>query len=273
MFIDHQDNIYLAAMDNSQILVYKIGQTIATRTLSVTSATYTTFFVSLTGDVYFAPANPAGSIAKWPYNTSSWVTVAQFSGDCDGFFLDNNNSLYCSLRDLGRIDKISLNSSNISAAITVVGAGSQESSSYQLFTPWGIFVDTDLNLYVADINRHTIRMFRPGQPGEEIVAGLGKPDGLELKHPTDVIMDGNGYLYIADNEGHRIVRSGKNHFVCLAGCSKNPGLTANELHKPYSIRLDSGGTLYVADEYNYRVQRFQLISDGCGKCNRTLATK
>ena len=41
-------------------------------------------------------------------------------------------------------------------------------------------------------------------------------------------MDGNGYLFIADKENHRIVGSGPNEFRCLIGCTES-GSANNQL--------------------------------------------
>ena len=267
IFIDHQDKVYLTDKTRGRILVYENGQTNASRTLSVSLADYTTLFVTLNGDVYFEHKSTSGRIDKWPSNAANSEFVTKFSGNCDGLFIDINNSLYCSIRQNHRVDKISLNS-NSSATVTVVG-----SASNQLFTPWGIFVDTQLNLYVAEINNHTIQMFRPDQTTGKTVAGQGTPNGLQLRTPTDVVVDSEGYLYIADNEKHRIIRSGHDNYACVVGCSGESGSAANQLIKAYAVRLDSWGNLYVVDEYNYRIQKFQLINPGCGRLPRTMTTE
>ena len=97
------------------------------------------------------------------------------------------------------------------------------------------------------------------------VAGNGTPGDLQLKFPTDVVADRNGYLYIADNHHNRVIRVKGGEYQCIVGCSGKSGSTANALQKAYAIRFDSHGDLYVADQGNHRIQNFQLISRDCGK--------
>jgi sugar lactone lactonase YvrE len=149
--------------------------------------------------------------------------------------------------------------------ITEAGTGSWESQSNELSKPWGIFVDIDFNLYVADTGNNRIQRFQQGQLNGTTVAGNRIPNNLTLNHPTDVIVDADGFLYIADNDNHRIIRAGPNEFQCIAGCTGKNGSASNELKKAYALRFDSDGNLYVADEFNDRIQKFSLATNSCGK--------
>ena len=168
------------------------------------------------------------------------------------------------MRDAHRVEKISLDSLN-ETPITVAGTGGRGSAQNQLNDSWGIFVDTQFNLYVADAENNRVQLFRPGQLNGITVAGRGVPGCVELLYPIDVVLDMNGYLYIADNKHNRVVRVMGDEYLCIAGCSGKTGSAANELHLAYAVRLDSQGHLYVADEFNRRIQRFDLINNGCGE--------
>jgi hypothetical protein len=121
---------------------------------------------------------------------------------------------------------------------------------------------------VADAGNSRIQLFRPGQKNGTTVAGNGIPQGLILSWPTDVVLDADGYLFIADNYNHRIIRSESDKFECIVGCNNHSGTASNELNKPYAIRFDSYGNLYVADEFNDRIQKFTIVTSFCGKCDR-----
>jgi hypothetical protein len=190
--------------------------------------------------------------------------VAKFSGNCYGLFVDIENNLYCSIQSEHRVVKISLDGTN-KTVISVAETGSKGSDSNQLSGHWGIFVDIDLNLYVADGDNNRIQRFQPGQLNGTTVAGNNIPNNLTLNHPTDVILDADGLLYIADNNNHRIIRAGPNEFQCIVGCTGKSGSASNELNKSYALRFDSYGNLYVADEYNDRIQKFSLATNSCGK--------
>ena len=184
-------------------------------------------------------------------------------------FIDLNDNLYCSLYDQHRVTLVSLNSST-GNAVTMAGTGVFGSSSGQLTNPWGIFVDTNFDLCVADTGNHRIQRFRSGQMNGTTVAGLGTPSNLTLNNPTDVILDGNGYMYIADNDHHRVVRVGSADYRCIAGCGGISGSDSSQLHKPYSLRFDNLGNIYVADEDNHRIQKFMLSTNSCGTYYRNL---
>ena len=209
----------------------------------------------------------AGRVDKWPRNGTGGSSVARFNSSCYGIFIDLNSALYCSMFAQNQVASVSLaNKSNVT--IVVAGTGAGGSSPNQLNHPWGIFVHVDFDLYVADALNNRIQRFRPGELNGTTVAGQGIANGLPLAHPTDVILDGDGYLYITDNDNHRIVRAGTSNFQCIAGCGGSPGSTASQLKKAYSLRFDSQGNIYVADEFNARIQKFMVLRNSCCEHSR-----
>jgi sugar lactone lactonase YvrE len=221
----------------------------------------------MNGDIYFENGHQQGRVDKWTTNSTSSTVVMKFSGNCHGLFIDINNTLYCSMAWNNQVVKVSLNDKN-ATEITVAGTGSLGSKSNELYQPWGIFVDTNFDLYVADAANRRIQLFRPGELNGITVAGNGIPNNLGLDFPTDVILDADGYLYIADNWNNRVIRSRYGEFQCVIGCSGKQGSAPNELHNAYNIRFDSHGNLYVAEEGNNRIKKFTLATSSCGKYNR-----
>ena len=74
---------------------------------------------------------------------------------CWDIFIDINNMLYCSLSERHQIIANSLN--NDLSRSTIVGrTGSAGSTSTTLQNSRGIFVDTTLNLYVADCGNNRV---------------------------------------------------------------------------------------------------------------------
>jgi hypothetical protein len=217
-------------------------------------------------DIYFENANQKGQIDKWTMNSTSSIVVMKFSENCHGLFIDINNSLYCSMYNNHLVVKISLDDKN-ATEIIVAGTGLPGGKPSELNGPWGIFIDTNFDLYVADTANNRIQIFRPGELNGTTVAGNGIPNDLGLAFPTDVVLDANGYLYIGDNYHGRVIRSGYGGFQCVIGCSGSTGSAPHELLNAYSLRFDSQGNLYVADEFNNRIQKFTLASGSCGKCN------
>ena len=158
-----------------------------------------------------------------------------------------------------------MNSSNQSG-IDLVGKGCSGMTPDMLYGPWGIFVDLDLNLYVADGGNDRIQKFGPGEKMAVTVAGMGSSSTLRLSEPTGILFDADGYLFIVDRWGNRIVRSGPNGFSCVVGCrSGGPNLAPDRLNSPRTMSFDSHGNIYVIDTGNNRVQLFTLATGSCGK--------
>ncbi|CAF0897158.1 unnamed protein product [Adineta steineri] len=179
---------------------------------------------------------------------------------CYGLFIDINNYLYCSIDATNNVIKQSLENGTLTiAAGTSIGGN----NANQLRQPRGIFVDINLNMYVADSGNARIQLFKPGQSNATTTAGTGAPGTFEFKKPIAVILDSDGYLFIADFDGHCIIRSGRSGFYCLFGCTYQPGAASNQLHSPQSLSFDSYGNLYVADFANQRIQKIILATNSC----------
>ena len=140
----------------------------------------------------------------------------------------------------------------------------------QLRWPLGVAVDRVGNLYIADQGNARIR--RVDASGTiTTVAGNGEGgyggDGgpavqAQLSRPTRVAVDGNGILYIADRNNHRIRRvdaSGTITTVAgngVRGYSGDGGPAVQaQLNFPRGVSVDGAGNLYVADSGNDRIRR------------------
>ncbi|UJR19602.1 hypothetical protein I4U23_022736 [Adineta vaga] len=262
IFIDSNDTIYISHYFRKQILIWSKDTIDPQRRLYVALSVYTSLFVTLNGDIYFENGIEKGRIEKFKSNSASSEFLVKLSESCYDLFIDIRNDLYCSIYRENRVVKVFLGN-NSNTTITIAGTDSAGSESYQLAEPWGIFVDINFNLYVADFQNHRIQLFRRGKSNGITVAGNMIPNGLTLKYPTDVILDANNFVYIADNENHRIIRVGKNEFHCIVGCTEKWGSASNELYKSYALRFDSVGNLYVVDEFNHRIQKFDVSTHSC----------
>ncbi|CAF0818380.1 unnamed protein product [Adineta ricciae] len=253
IFIDADDTFYYAKVFAGSIMIrYKNSSSFITRSLYGTLFLYTQLFVTTYGDIYYG-SNETGCIYRLSHNgTANKSFVTQFEDMCHGLFIDLNNTLYCSLKSKHKVVSLSLDT-NTSVVTTVAGNGTAGSTSVQLSNPYGIFVTSDFDLYIADSQNNRIQLFRQNQRNASTVAKNAFPSNLTLTNPTDVIVDGSGCLFIVDNMSHRIVRVVATYFYCVAGCSGVSGMTPDLLYKPYSIRLDSAANMYVTDEFNHQV--------------------
>ena len=170
-----------------------------------------------------------------------------------------NDFVYCSMRDLSQVVTKSLRSISNTATI-VAGTGCSGSNSMQLNQPHGIFVDTNLDLYVADSGNHRVQLFRAGELNGITVAASGSINvTITLNYPTGIVLDGDKYLFIVDHGNSRVVRSSSNGFQCIVGCYGS-GSASNKLNKPTTMAFDSHGNIFVVDQDNHRIQKFILLN-------------
>ncbi|CAF1085187.1 unnamed protein product [Adineta steineri] len=162
------------------------------------------------------------------------------NSSCWGLFVDINNTLYCSISEHNQVVKISLNDSVMSSNHVTAGTGIPGSASNQLRGPRGIFVDINLDLYVADCENHRVQLFQLGESNGITVAGrLTYPPTTSLDCPSGVALDADKHLFITDQNNHRIVCSSMNGFRCLFGCY-GVGPQSNQLDIPYVKVTESG---------------------------------
>ena len=265
VFVNANDTVYLANQQIGRVLVWPKGTSAPTRNITGLNAPWA-LFVTTSGNIYVNNGGtPLDRIHKITTNSSSNVSVMYTCGRCFDIFIDTSNNLYCSMNDNNLVVMKSLNSDSNTVTV-VAGTSSAGSAANMLSGPNGIFVDINLNLYVADHFNNRIQMFQAGQLNALTVAGNGS--SILLNGPTAVILDANGYLYISDYLNHRVVRSGVNGLECIVGCSGAGGSQSDQLNRPRSLSFDSYGNLFVADGVNNRIQKFLLLTNSCGKYER-----
>ena len=258
------NTVYAAGFGLTSVLMWPDGAASPTKSFFGDLIFSHGIFVTGEGDVYADDGANHGRVQKWALNASNSSTAMNVSGLCTGLFMDINDHLYCSLILLNRVLKNSI-ANGVSKIVTVAGNGSEGSASDKLRNPCGIFVDVTLSLYVADYSNNRIQCFKTGQLNGTAVAGNGATGTIALYHPTGVILDADGYLFISDQGYHRIVGSGPRGFRCVAGCTETSGSAANKLDHPYDLSFDNEGNLYVSDQYNNRIQKFLLATNACGE--------
>ena len=215
--------------------------------------------------MYVDSFHTIGGITQITLNLTIHIPTMNICQQCWDLFININNILYCSLSERHQIITKSLN--NDSSLLKIVGGtGSAGSASATLNNPRGIFVDNNLNLYVADSGNDRIQLFPSGKLSATTIAGNGSSYiTITLNWPTSIILDGNDYLYIVDSGNHRIVGSDASGFRCIIGCSGSSGLASHQLYDPWAISFDSYGNIFVTDQGNNRIQQFTVLTELCGK--------
>ncbi|CAF1306636.1 unnamed protein product [Rotaria sp. Silwood1] len=154
--------------------------------------------------------------------------------------------------------------------ITVAGGNREGSETNQLYWPWGLYVDDDQTIYVADYHNHRIVEWKSGATNGKVVAG-GNEEGngaRQLNGPRDVIIDKESdSLIISDWWNRRVVRWPRRNGT--------RGETIISNIACVGLTMDNNGFLYVVDDEKHEVKRFKIgdtkgtvVAGGNGKGNR-----
>lgn len=159
------------------------------------------------------------------------------------------------------------------------GAGPLEAGDGQFKTPWGIAVDGQGRVYVADTWNHRIQVFDGegnflGKFGEGVLVDTGEDAAARAAHPFGfygpraVAVDAQGNVYVADTGNERILayrvrpdESGRLAFEYLYQWGTT-GSAPGQFLEPVGLAVDASGRLYVADTWNMRLQVFAPGADG-----------
>ena len=154
--------------------------------------------------------------------------------------------------------------------LTVVGRNGQGNENNQLSDPWGLYIDDDQTIYIADLSNHRILEWKWNATSGQVVAG-GNEEGNEdhqLSRPLDVIVDKErDNLIICDRGNRRVVRWPRRN-----GTS---GETIISNIDCVGLTMDENGSLYIVDREKHEVRRYRrgesqgtVVAGGNGKGNR-----
>lgn len=263
IFIDRNNTAYVPATNMGEVLIWKEQDTTPTVSGIWGLNNPCSIVVTLNGELYIDNGKYNRRVDKWIPNSLNSTVVLYDNTMCYGLFIDRNNDLYCSLDDFHQVIKKSL-FNNTNSSVIVAGNGIVGSTSFQLKNPRDIWVDMDLNLYVADCTNDRIQHFRANSRNGTTIVGNGANGTIDLNCPVGIVLDVDGYLFISDYHNNRIIGSGINGYRCIVGCTRVSGLESYELSHPWGLNFDSYGNLFVVDRNNSRIQKFIYIDSSCG---------
>jgi DNA-binding beta-propeller fold protein YncE len=119
--------------------------------------------------------------------------------------------------------------------------------------PFGLAVDAQGIIYVADAGDNTIKKL---SPTGQLLATWGKTGSApgELDWPQGVALDPQGNVYVADFNNSRIEKfSPTDTLLAVFG---NTGSSSERLRNPVGIAIDTQGNLYISDIRHHRIVKF-----------------
>ncbi|CAF1534508.1 unnamed protein product [Adineta ricciae] len=137
--------------------------------------------------------------------------------------------------------------------LTVAGGNGSGNDLNQLFAPFGIFVDENQTVYIADSINNRIVEWKSGEKKGRVVAGGG--DSLIGEHmlygPMDVIIDRkrNSFI-IADTGKRRVIRWHYQNDIQSETIIPNIDCRG--------ITIDENGSIYVTDGDRHQVTRYDI---------------
>ncbi|MDO8615317.1 MAG: NHL repeat-containing protein [Dehalococcoidia bacterium] len=138
----------------------------------------------------------------------------------------------------------------------VLGRQGSEPGSFN--EPGGLTVDSQGNLYVADIMNHRIQKFDAEGNFLAQAGGKGSGEG-QFNEPWGVAVDGDGNVYAADSFNHRIQKFDADlNFVLAFGkpASNLEDPEPDVFWGPRDLSVDADGNVWVADTGTGRVVKY-----------------
>ncbi len=233
--VDTSGNIYIADSINYRVRKFTVGGVMST--------------IAGTG----VPGQPVNGPA-----------TASRLGDPAGLYLDASNNLYMTDASYDVVLRIGSDGTltRLAGNFNAYGSpGDGPATSVSLLGPFSIYGDGAGSFYIPDDTHLVRKLTSSGNlvtvAGTIHFAGDGGPAaGAYLNQPSDIALDGQGNVYIADSLNYRIRKVAANGTISTYGGNGVPGIPksgasigTSQLPYIYSMTTDAAGALYLATYY------------------------
>jgi len=188
----------------------------------------------------------------------------QFSAPASLTFDGQGNLYVCDPYNY-RVQMFPAGSNSTTNGITVAGGNGPGNALNQFSLPGSVAVDTNGNIYVADVSNNRILKFPAGSTsatmGTIVAGGNGTGSALnQIYYAEAVYVDGAGNIYVSDGGNSRVLRFPPNSTSATMGTivagGNGYGNAANQLSVPFGIYTNASGYMFVTDRDNSRIQMF-----------------
>ncbi|MEI9972609.1 MAG: hypothetical protein WDO73_11440 [Ignavibacteriota bacterium] len=199
-------------------------------------------------------------------------------GVIQGIASDRTGNLYLSDTShhcVRRVDPNGVITTIAGTGIGGFGGDGGPATSAQLHFPYGLAVDTNGYLYIADLDNNRVRRVSPagiidtyaGNGNQGSSGDNGPATRARMLSPRNVLVDAAGNLYISEFSGHRIRKVTPQGVITTVAGTGVAGLrgdggaaTAAQMAFPAGMAMDRAGSLYIADSQNQRIR--QVVPSG-----------
>jgi sugar lactone lactonase YvrE len=224
--------------------------------------------------------NYAGLVSGY---VNGYRTDARFNNQ-SGLCIDKLGNIYITDTKNHRVRKINIDGNVTTIAGNGIAGFVDSTYEHSMFNePWGICVDDNLNLYVADFQNQRIRKISNGRVSTIAGVGIsgfkeGYKDSAMLSYPRGLCLDDSGNVYIADSWNHRIRKLSTNGLLSTfagnpdligvqsLGALKDTSRMFAKFYTPTAVKFDNGN-FYITDAYNHAVRKIDVqgnVTTLCG---------
>jgi len=253
------------------------GKSLAVAAISNAGATFPSVVLPVTGTYTIAVIPRILTRISGGYGGGDGgpATSAHIDGP-SGLTLDGQGNLYFADYYNSRIRKIDANGLIAPVAgdgnPTYGGDGFQATFA-QLSFPWSVTADNQGNLFIADFDNSRVRKVNSsgiittiaGTGGFGFTGDGGAAIAAQLNGPSAIAVDGQGNIFIADYNNHRIRKISPTGIITTiagtgtGGYAGDGGLAVNaQINRPSGLAVDGQGNLFLADYFNHRVRKVDV---------------
>jgi signal transduction histidine kinase len=245
VFVDPSGNLYVVEINYHRIVKVNTNGVITT--------------IAGTGSPgYFGDGGPAlNAILQYPQRM-----CMDNSGNI--LFVDSGN------RRIGKIDTNGIITTIAGTGISGFSGDGKLAIHAELYDPNGICIDNYGNIFFSDYVNQRVRKIDPDGIITTVagngLAGFGGDGGsaveASLHFPTDVVIDADGNLFIADSFNNRVRRVDQSGVISTlvgtggAGLSGDGGLAVNAtIDSPRGLFIDQKKYLYIAAQNSHAIRK------------------